>query len=102
MTFTWVSLKSLFVIAQNWKQMSIKRWIDKQILLYPYNGIVLAIKMDTQILIYSYNVILPGIERNEQLIHTKIWVNFTTLIYAEENKPVKTEYILCDTIYIKF
>ena len=31
-----------FIIIQNWKQMSIKRWMDKQIMIYPYNGILFS------------------------------------------------------------
>ena len=49
---TWMFIEALFVIAKNWKQtqMSINRWIDKQIVVYPYSEILR--KKEKKLLIY--------------------------------------------------
>lgn len=35
-------LAALFVIAKNWKQMSINKYVMKQILVLTYNGMLLS------------------------------------------------------------
>ena len=54
---------------------------------------------DKQIIIYPYNVLLLSIKRYELLIHT---INESQNNYAEIKKPDIKEYILKNSIYIKF
>ena len=53
---------------------------------------------DKQIIIYPYNVLLLSIKRYELLIHT---INESQNNYAEIKKPDIKEYILCGFIYMK-
>ena len=62
--------------------MSINWWTDKYIVVYSYNGILLAIKL-----------------MKYWLIHATMWMNLENIMLSAGRQPQKTTYY--DSIYMK-
>lgn len=65
-----------------WKYLQLKKWLGKRIVAYPYNGIQLYNKK-IELLIY---IQLYELQKND----------------AEGNQSDTKDYILYDSIYMKF
>ena len=57
--------------------------MDKQNVIYPYNGIT-------------------AIKKNDVLIHGTTWVNFENIILSEINQTPRKGHMLYDPIYVKY